>query len=394
VGGSEQSGVYIWPGDEAYSGRWYNGNRNGLGVENRKGVLYCGEWEDDLKAKSGVLLTEAGGKYEGMWRAGLQNGYGVEIYADVGRYEGQWRAGKRHGYGVRVMRVLKVEMLLKKSSRSLSVKSHSQPDFHCLDGRQSLFTFEEGVHAVELGGMIKDGEEVRVEKSRRRSLARLRSMLLPTMRTRSRSLESIHPAYSDVEEVTLCNLTNGPIGCMPWRIGAQSREEATVNASDYLCYKGEWSDDQRCGFGVCEMTNGYLYFGSWERNTMHGYGRLENPRKHQCQQGRWENGQLVQKLPSSRLKKLLATQLQANVVEAVRLANQAAVTADEKAKFAVSKALVAREKSKQAKQAAAEARKEQQLAKYNARLLDVEEQEIGMSRIPPVSERWKLSRQV
>ena len=398
VGGSEHSGVYIWPGGETYSGRWRNGNRHDVGIEKRNGVVYCGEWEEDLKGKSGVVLTEAGGKYEGMWRAGLQSGYGVETYADVGRYEGQWRAGKRHGFGVRVM---KVEMLLKRSNQPslISHKSQSQPDFHCLDSRQLSFSFEEAVHAVEQGGMMKDGEEVRVEKSRRKtSLARLRSMLLPATRSRSRSLGSVHLGLS--EEITLCGLTNGPVGCMPWRIGVQSGEEAIMDASDYRCYKGEWSDDRRCGYGVCEMMNGYVYCGSWERNTMHGYGRLEHQRRHQCRQGRWENGRLVQKLSSSQLKKLLSAQLQADVVEAVRLANQAAVTADEKAKFAVSKSLVAREKCKQAKHAAAEARKDEQLANHNAdccvngRLAGVEEEETAMTRMPPVFQRRPLSRQV
>ncbi|XP_062501254.1 junctophilin-3-like [Corticium candelabrum] len=357
VEGSEQSGVYEWPGGETYSGRWRKGNRHDVGVEKRNGILYCGEWVDDVKGKSGVMMTEAGAKYEGMWSCGLQSGFGVETYADVGRYEGQWRGGKRDGYGVRV----KTQASARMSAISNAHKSHSHPEFLCLDKGPSSFVFDEAVRAVAQGGALHDDSENRVDKSRRKSLARFRSIFVPPVWPRSKSQDSVLADCLDA--AAFYNEVSGDqaTGCFSWLASNKIALENIPDPSDYHCYKGEWNNDQRCGYGVCELVGGYVYRGSWERNTMHGYGRLEHHQR--SQEGQWENGRLVRTLSSSRLKQLLSAQLQSNVFEAVRLANQAAATADDKAKFAVSKSLVVREKGKQAQLAADEAKKDEQMAK-------------------------------
>ncbi|VDM67560.1 unnamed protein product [Strongylus vulgaris] len=37
-------------------------------------------------------------------------------------------------------------------------------------------------------------------------------------------------------------------------------------------YSGEWKNDVRSGFGVCERTDGLRYQGEWANNAKNGYG--------------------------------------------------------------------------------------------------------------------------
>ena len=37
-------------------------------------------------------------------------------------------------------------------------------------------------------------------------------------------------------------------------------------------YKGEWKNDARSGYGVCERSDGLRYAGEWLDNKRHGYG--------------------------------------------------------------------------------------------------------------------------
>jgi junctophilin len=37
-------------------------------------------------------------------------------------------------------------------------------------------------------------------------------------------------------------------------------------------YSGEWKNDKRSGYGVCERTDGLKYEGEWFNNKKNGYG--------------------------------------------------------------------------------------------------------------------------
>ena len=37
-------------------------------------------------------------------------------------------------------------------------------------------------------------------------------------------------------------------------------------------YAGEWKNDKRSGYGVCERTDGIKYEGEWFNNKKNGYG--------------------------------------------------------------------------------------------------------------------------
>lgn len=49
---------------------------------------------------------------------------------------------------------------------------------------------------------------------------------------------------------------------------AEERIEPNVTES----YKGEWKNDKRSGYGICERTDGLKYAGEWLNNKKHGYG--------------------------------------------------------------------------------------------------------------------------
>uniref|UniRef100_A0A914VD18 Uncharacterized protein n=1 Tax=Plectus sambesii TaxID=2011161 RepID=A0A914VD18_9BILA len=45
-----------------------------------------------------------------------------------------------------------------------------------------------------------------------------------------------------------------------------------LNADTVECYMGQWRNDKRSGFGLCERSDGLQYEGHWLRNKKHGYG--------------------------------------------------------------------------------------------------------------------------
>ncbi|KAF4517934.1 hypothetical protein B566_EDAN005301 [Ephemera danica] len=59
------------------------------------------------------------------------------------------------------------------------------------------------------------------------------------------------------------------------------------------CYRGEWKDDRRHGFGELRRTNGESYIGQWRGDKPHGYGILRR-RCGDCNvlvyEGHWERG--------------------------------------------------------------------------------------------------------
>mmetsp|Transcript_32271 Transcript_32271/g.42744 ORF Transcript_32271/g.42744 Transcript_32271/m.42744 type:complete len:150 (+) Transcript_32271:248-697(+) len=67
----------------------------------KNGVIYWGEWTDDLKTRMGKgrLVWLDGSLYEGQWYNGQSHGIGRLIHADGDIYVGEWRANKANGEG-------------------------------------------------------------------------------------------------------------------------------------------------------------------------------------------------------------------------------------------------------------------------------------------------------
>lgn len=57
-------------------------------------------------------------------------------------------------------------------------------------------------------------------------------------------------------------------------------------------YSGEWVQDQRHGFGVCERSDGVMYEGGWLNNKRHGFG-ITKFSDGSFEEGQYQNGKLV-----------------------------------------------------------------------------------------------------
>lgn len=57
-------------------------------------------------------------------------------------------------------------------------------------------------------------------------------------------------------------------------------------------YKGEWKNDGRAGYGVCERSDGLRYAGEWQDNKKHGYG-VTFFKDGTKEEGRYKNNVLV-----------------------------------------------------------------------------------------------------
>lgn len=130
-------------------------------------------------------------------------------------------------------------------------------------------------------------------------------------------------------------------------------------------YEGEWANDKRCGHGILKVSDYFTYYGQWKENTRTGYGVLvyegykdrKGRRKQEVkEEGRWENGKLVEPVRYSKLAVMKKTDLQEKVEEAHEAAIKAATLARERARTAESKANTAASKSKVAETKASEAR--------------------------------------
>lgn len=57
-------------------------------------------------------------------------------------------------------------------------------------------------------------------------------------------------------------------------------------------YHGEWKNDARCGFGICERSDGLKYHGEWANNMKNGYGVTTLKDGHR-EEGKYKNNVLI-----------------------------------------------------------------------------------------------------
>jgi len=105
-------GVYVcrtWK----YTGDYLSGKRHGKGIfcygGSRSGVVYEGEFKDNLKDGLGVLRNKNGILYQGEWKDGKKNGKGTLSFQNVNcvcfgqrilRYEGEFKDDLFGGNGI------------------------------------------------------------------------------------------------------------------------------------------------------------------------------------------------------------------------------------------------------------------------------------------------------
>lgn len=99
-------------------------------------------------------------------------------------------------------------------------------------------------------------------------------------------------------------------------------------------YSGEWKQDRRYGYGVCQRSDGLKYEGEWANNRKSGYGRTTFQDGGRLE-GKYRNDVLVSSASKSsgRGVKFLSASLNQKVESAVREAQVAADNARQKAEI-------------------------------------------------------------
>lgn len=366
--GFELSGLYRWPSGATYEGTWMNGKRHGLGVEYRGKWVFRGEWTQGYKGRYGVrssLLSAA--KYEGTWANGLQDGYGSETYADGGTYQGQWLRGTRHGYGLRQSAAFGHCNITK---AALS-KSSTHASLHSLETEAEGTLVDHKRDAAMRGGFIL---VVRAGSSRRRNsllersqgktpFFRLRRKQKSTgdLVTQDRSLRSSASVASSTESGVSSHRGDNEAGDAISNASFLSEEGDIHDPSTTEVYMGEWKGDKRCGFGVCERSDGLKYEGEFYNNKKYGYG-VTTFRDGSREEGKYKNNVLVTNIKKKHLFLLRSSKTRERIQSAVEAAKRAQEIALQKADIAISRTAAAREKSEQADYAAASARQDSLLA--------------------------------
>lgn len=110
---------------------------------------------------------------------------------------------------------------------------------------------------------------------------------------------------------------------------ADEEEEALVET-----YTGEWKNDKRSGFGVCERSDGLRYEGEWVDNCKNGYGitMFVDGTK---EEGKYKNNVLLE--PSKKMLLLSAKKIRERIDAAVAGALKAAQIAVQKSDIANSR---------------------------------------------------------
>uniref|UniRef100_A0A6C0LIN6 Uncharacterized protein n=1 Tax=viral metagenome TaxID=1070528 RepID=A0A6C0LIN6_9ZZZZ len=98
-------GAMIYSNDDQYQieyqGNFVDDKRNGTGViVYKNGDQYEGEWGDDKRQGEGTMYYKDGRRYKGDWFEDKIQGEGAMMYPDGSVYIGSWVDGKRQGQGV------------------------------------------------------------------------------------------------------------------------------------------------------------------------------------------------------------------------------------------------------------------------------------------------------
>lgn len=406
--GFELSGVYKWPSGATYEGQWQNGKRHGIGVEYRGKWVYKGEWTQGYKGRYGVrasLLSAA--KYEGTWANGLQDGYGSESYADGGTYQGQWLRGMRHGYGVRQSaqfghcNITKTAMSAKNSSVNVSMQSLSTDiDGGTLVDPKRDATMRGGfVLVVKTSGSFRRRNSL-TEKSTNIKTSIMKGLRLKKQRSAgdvnvpsdSRSHRSSASVASSVE-------SSGARGDMEEGDAVSNASFLTTEGdigdpSTTETYIGEWKNDKRCGFGICERSDGVRYEGEWYNNKKYGYG-VTTFRDGAREEGKYKNNQLVTSIKKKHLFVIRSAKTRERIDSAVQAASRAQQIALQKADIAISRTATARGKAEQADVGASTARTDSVIAFNTAKSFGgIGSDSVGMMSLIPDSNMSPLRRRL
>ncbi|CAB3408230.1 unnamed protein product [Caenorhabditis bovis] len=384
--GFELSGIYTWPSGNTYQGQWQNGKRHGLGIEQRGRWIYRGEWTQGYKGRYGVRQsTSSQARYQGTWSAGFHDGYGTEIYVDGGSYQGQWLRGMRHGYGIR-----------KSTAYANAAKFRSKSQNHAsLTSLRSDRNEEEAGNEeqhqkdghVGRGGFVLRANSAAPQRRRRslseRSLAVKRTLLSGLRIKKQHSTGDIHQRVASM--TGSLRSSGSTMSCtsedsLHHANHGSAPDEEPIEDNVTEVYMGEWKNDARSGFGVCERSDGLKYHGEWANNAKCGFG-VTTLKDGTREEGRYKNNVLVVSARKKGVLFMRASKFREKVEQAVGTAARAASIAQQKADIAASRTSTARERSEQATYVAAQAREDSELARIHAKQFDPSFKQPGTRRL-------------
>ncbi|XP_037077124.1 junctophilin-1-like [Pollicipes pollicipes] len=374
--GFEVSGVYTWPSGSTYEGHWQNGRRHGLGVETRGRWLYRGEWTQGFKGRYGVRQsTTSSAKYEGTWANGLQDGYGSETYADAGTYQGQWQRGFRHGYGVRTSSSFGAASSSKskahhQSSASLRSEGAGEPtaerDRRMADTRGGfVLKARSDEPPPRRGSLVEKSTTLRKNILQGLRLRKQRSTGDLEKRGTGSSIRSTNSSVSWMStDSSKSHMTNGSFHTES--NGSFVVEDEQMDSNTTETYMGEWKNDRRVGYGVCERSDGLKYEGEWYNNKKYGYG-VTTFRDGTKEEGKYKNNVIITSNKKKHLFLIRSAKFRERIEAAVNAANRASKIALQKADIAISRTATARGKAEQADIAALHSREDSDIARIHAK---------------------------
>jgi junctophilin len=101
-------------------------------------------------------------------------------------------------------------------------------------------------------------------------------------------------------------------------------------------YRGEWKEDRRSGYGVCQRSDGLRYEGEWLNNRKHGYGSTTLVDGTRID-GKYKNNVLVMPSASKSTGLLKSAKVGDRVAFAVEEARRAAENASQKVEIAIAR---------------------------------------------------------
>jgi hypothetical protein len=213
-------------GEEEFKGE---GKRRFSFVDAR-GERHEGEWADEEKDGSGVLMCSDALKYEGERKGGQFHGRGVQTFPNGERYVGEWKVGKKNGCGVYAFSDCRYEGEWKDG------KYHGHGVFMFSSGARYEGGYKDGVRNGHGVFTFRDGERYEGE-------------------------------YKDMSR-------NG-LGVFTF--------------SDGRRYEGEHKDDEYHGHGVSTFPDGRRYEGGYKDGEYHGHGVFTFPDGRKYEQ-EWKEG--------------------------------------------------------------------------------------------------------
>lgn len=97
----EGEGRSLYPNGDMYCGEYRGNQRHGQGTYYfaSSGMLFTGQWSNNVRDGVGRMVYPDGGRYFGSWYHDKQNGEGHYTYPDGSSYVGSWEDGSKNGFG-------------------------------------------------------------------------------------------------------------------------------------------------------------------------------------------------------------------------------------------------------------------------------------------------------